>query len=237
MKKRIIFISILILILLFIICFIAILQTKNNNIESNDQLKFKTEYEDLNIIKKDDNTNKYISINIPSDNKIKYLSFNEVVDVIKNQTGIIYLGFPECPWCRRVLPVFFETCQNYNIDNIYYYNALDIRDKKHLDENGEIVTDKEGTTEYYLLVDLLKEHLTPYDGLNDENIKRIYFPTFVFVKDGKILGTQISSVSSYTSTKEEMTEVQKEELKSIFDNFLNQMYEKIENCNDETTAC
>lgn len=235
MKKKIIFTSILVVTLIFIIC-IIILQTKNKNTLS-DEIKFKNEYEELNIIKNDDNTTKYINITIPNNNKMKYLSFNEVIDIIKNKSGVIYFGFPECPWCRRVLPIFFEACQKYNIENIYYYNALDIRDKKHLDENGNIITDKAGTDEYYLLVDLLKDYLTKYDGLNDENIKRLYFPTFVFIKDGKILGTQISSVPSYTSPKEDMTDVQKEELKNIFDNYLSQIYKNLDTCNDETTAC
>lgn len=194
-----------------------------------DQKTFKYEYEVLNS----DNKNDYIKINIDENNKIKYTTFEEINSLLNNGTGIIYFGFPSCPWCRRTLPVFFDTCSKYNIDKIYYYNALDIRDIKHLDDNGNIIVDKAGDEKYYKLVDMLYDYLGQYVGLNDSSIKRLYFPTYVFVKDGKILGVQISSVSSYTSVSTDMTDEQKNELSAIFENYLNSMYEKVNICNDE----
>lgn len=203
-----------------------------NNVKFNaniDQKTFKYEYEVLNS----DNKNDYIKINIDENNKIKYATFEEINSLLNNGTGIIYFGFPSCPWCRRTLPVFFDTCSKYNIDKIYYYNALDIRDIKHLDDNGNIIVDKAGDEKYYKLVDMLYDYLGQYEGLNDPSIKRLYFPTYVFIKDGKILGVQISSVSSYTSVSTDMTDEQKNELSAIFENYLNSMYEKVNICNDK----
>ena len=237
-------ICLLVIIIVIIIC----KKINNNNIEKNnvneiaknlalDEEKFEKEYESLNDIKKDDNTNKYVYIDVLKSNKMKYSNFNEISELLKDKTGVIYFGFPECPWCRRTLPVFLDAISEYDIDKIYYFNALSIRDKKHLDENNNIITDKEGTEEYYKLVALLKDVLGPYNGLNDPNIKRLYFPTYVFVKDGKIIGTQIGSVDSYTSTKEDMTLEQKQELKQIFEKNLDKIYNKKEKCNDEASAC
>lgn len=242
------YMAIIICLLIIIIAIIFFKKSTNsifdnnnlNNTSSNfkiDEEKFENEYESLNDVKKDDNTNKYVYIDILKANKMKYSNYDEISKSLKNETCIIYFGFPECPWCRRTLPVFLETISEYNIDKIYYFNALSIRDKKHLDENGIIVTDKEGTEEYHKLVELLKDFLGPYDGLNDSTIKRLYFPTYVFVKDGKIIGTQIGSVDSYTSTKEDMTNEQKQELKEVFENYLDKIYIKKDNCNDKVPVC
>lgn len=63
----------------------------------NDSIKFKNEYEKLN------NQKGYLEIEIPKDNNIKYANFDEVMEFLENGTGILYLGFPECPWCRNAL--------------------------------------------------------------------------------------------------------------------------------------
>lgn len=216
---------------------IDIATKKLSLVETTDQATFKKELEILNLEKKEDGTNKYIQISIPENNKMKYATFEEVTSLLKEGTGIIYFGFPTCPWCRRILPVFFDTIKDYDIDQIYYYNARDLRDTKKLDENGNIIVEKEGDPKYYELLNLLGDNLGEYEGLNNPSIKRLYFPTFVFIKDGEILGLQVSSVDSYKSTTDDMTEVQKTELSSIFKNYIEQIYNKLY-CDEETsTAC
>lgn len=214
-----------------------------NNINDDDLMldsaSFKYEYEILN--NNDDNNEdkeQYIKIDIPVNNKIKYATFEEITSLLDNGTGIIYFGFPKCPWCRRTLPVFFKACNEYNIDKIYYYNALELRDVKHLDASGNIITDKQGDEKYYYLIEKLNDYLGNYEGLNNPDIKRLYFPTYVFIKDGNIVGVQISSVKSYTSTKEDMTDDQKTELLNTFKKYLDKLYLKNTNCADnQTTTC
>lgn len=199
-----------------------------------DESSFKYEYEVLN----NDLENDYIKIEVPLNNNIKYATYEEIISLLDNGTGIIYFGFPKCPWCRRTLPVFLKTCNEYNIDKIYYYNALELRDIKHLDDSGNIVTDKAGDEKYYILIEKLKNYLGEYEGLNHSDIKRLYFPTYVFIKDGNIIGVQISAVDSYTSTKEDMTDEQKNEFSNILRDYLEQIYSKKINCNDsQSSAC
>ena len=89
------------------------------------------------------------------------------------------------------------------------------------------------------MISLLKDYIGEYKGLNDSSIKRIYFPTIIFVKDGDILGVQISPPESYKNPKEEMTSSQKNELEQIFNSYLEKMYEKIPNdeCSDTNGGC
>lgn len=185
---------------------------------SKEEDKFKTEYESLNGKEKEGT--KYVSVSIPSQNRMVYPSFSELMDLFDHGTGVIYFGFPECPWCRNAVPVLIDAVKELGIEKIYYFNARDMRDTKVLNELGEVVTEKEGTKEYYQLLAALGNYADVYDGLNDEAIKRLYFPTVVVVKNGKIIGTHVSTVASQTDPTIPLKEEQKEELKEIYQTYL-----------------
>lgn len=215
-------IKVILISLMTIICLLIIgIKYKK---EDNDAIKFKEEYESLNETK-DRNGKEYIKVNIDEKNPIVYADYEKVVDLIKNDTAVIYFGFPECPWCRNAVPVLLDTAKELGIEKIYYYNALSIRDKKSLDESGNIVVEEEGTKEYKELVELLYDYLPVYDGLNDETIKRLYFPTVLFVKDGKIIGLHNSTVESQKNPYDGLNKEQYEELKIIYYDYLNKTFE------------
>lgn len=183
--------------------------------ENADAKRFKEEYESLNGEKMD--------ITIPENNKMKYASFDEIMNLLDQGTGVIYFGFPECPWCRNIVPVLINSAMDTDVEEILYFNALSMRDQKHLDENGNIVTDQEGTDEYYRLLEKLSSTLGPYEGLNDETIKRLYFPTVVFVKDGKIVASHIGSVDSQKDPSIKLTKAQTDELYQIYTESIQKM--------------
>ena len=212
MKKKTIIIITVVLVILIVITGLYFLLNKET-----DNIKFKQEYESLNSKKG------YLDIEIPKDNNIKYVSFDELMDVLEDGTGIIYFGFPECPWCRNALPVLLEAAKENEIQNVYYFNAKSIRDDKEL-KDGKIVTNKEGTKEYYELVDRLKYNLGVYEGLEDDSIKRLYFPTVVFVMGGKVVGTHIGTVDSQKDPSKHLTKKQKQELLNIYNENINKIY-------------
>ena len=154
-----------------------------------------------------------------------------MIDILKNGTGIIYVGFPECPWCRNIVAILVNTLQEYGI-SFYYYNAYDIRDQKHLDENGTIITDKEGTKEYYEILSLLGDTVSEYVGLNDSSHKRLYFPTIVFVKNGEVITVHQGTIESQTNPYVELTLEQKDEIISILEQAIAKTYDIVcnENC-------
>lgn len=212
MKKKIVITIAVVLIVILIALGLYFLLNKEN-----DNIKFKNEYEKLNSQKG------YLDIEIPKDNNVKYASFDELMEFLNNGTGIVYFGFPECPWCRNALPVLLESAKENEIQNIYYFNAKPIRDEKEL-KDGKIVTNKEGTKEYYELVDKLKNNLGSYEGLGDDSIKRLYFPTAVFVMGGKIVGTHIGTVDSQEDPSKPLTKNQKQELLDIYNENINKIY-------------
>ncbi len=210
MKKK----QIIIMLVIIVSVLIAIIGVWMIRFTKSDAYKFKKEYESLNNQTTTSGT-KYLNVSVDQNNKIYYATFDDVMDLLDHGTGIIYFGFPECPWCRNLVPNLIEATNETSIEKIYYFNALSIRDTKVLNEDGTIVTEKEGTKEYYQLVDALSTVLGPYAGLNDDSILRLYFPTLVFVKDGTIIGCHEGTLDSQKDPYVALTTSQKEELKQI----------------------
>ena len=82
---------------------------------------------------------------------------------------LVFLGFPKCPWCRGYVPIINEVAKKEGLEKVYYFNIYEDR--------------KNNTEEYQEMVKLLKEFLR-YD---DEGNERIYAPSLIAVKNGKIL--------------------------------------------------
>lgn len=125
---------------------------ENENITLTDAAKFSQEY------------------GIDKDNVFVYRDINEIINILDNGTGIVYLGFHECKWCKAYVPYLNEVAKENNLDKIYYLNILEDR--------------KNNTDEYMEIVSLLKFYLK-YD---EEGKKRVYVPTVIAVKEGNIIG-------------------------------------------------
>lgn len=104
------------------------------------------------------------------DNVFVYRTPEEIIKILKNGTGIVYLGFPECPWCRQYVVYLNEVAKENNVEKINYLNILDER--------------KNNTDAYKEIVSILSDYLQ-YD---EDGNKRIYVPAVIAVKDGKIIG-------------------------------------------------
>lgn len=179
---------------IIVILLIVLVATMVTGCKESDGVKFKKEYESLNNKEAFSPDYKYLEVNIPKDNKIVYKSDSEIIEVIKNETAVIYFGFNSCPWCRSMVENLIEVTDDLNIKNVYYVDVKDIRDTLEVDENGNILRTKSWTPAYRELLTLLDEHLDYYvitdkDGNEVETKeKRIYAPNVVVVKDGKVLG-------------------------------------------------
>lgn len=210
-------------------CILAVFAYLKLALNEKDSVKFKKEYESLNGVEV--SNYEYQKLDINSNNPIRYSNYDEIIDIIENKTGIIYLGFPECPWCRTALPVLFDVAKDNNIDKIYYLNIKNERDSYVLedgkltysiDENGNQI---KGTKGYFKLLEALDEHLSDY-VINFEHKdyevgeKRIYAPSVIFVKNGEVLGIHVSTVTSQENPFDGLTEEQYDELYSIYENYI-----------------
>ena len=168
----------------------------NEEINNNDITKFKEEYEALN--------DKSVKMEVNENAKLHYLDIDGAIDFLKNKTGILYFGFPTCPWCRNILPVLF----NVSIDNneeIYYFNPKELRET-----NDE---------KFNKIMEILDKYLKS----NSNGEKTLYVPDVYFVKDGNIKGHHLSSVESQTNPYETLNDSQKQELYNIYNNLLSEI--------------
>ena len=181
----------------------------------NDAARFKHEYEVLNGQTNLSGEHTYRTLSIPKKNPFVYVDGEEAKTLLTSESGIMFMGFPECPWCRTLLPALIAAVQESGYKGkVYYYNGLEDRDVLRLDEDGNIVTEDEGQPIYHELVKILYDHLGPYAALNDDSIRRIYFPTTVFFKDGVVMSAHLATVDSQEKGYDPLTDAQFTELKN-----------------------
>ena len=182
MKKKEMFI--IILIMLLIISGIIIIRlenklkknnsekiTENNNIGndiSNDAVKFKYEYEVLNDTKTASGEN-YTTVNIDINNPIKYVTLNELNNIIENEEGYIYISSPSCPFCRATVETLLQVAKELKIDTIYYYDAFKENNEENYDEIMAKLKDKELVT------------------INESGNKTCGIPLVLKTKNGKVI--------------------------------------------------
>lgn len=177
-KGIIITMGIIIVVLIALVVFLLVRDNNDNdnNNEITDAEKFAEEY-----------------TSVPNDNVFVYSSVDEVIDILENGTGVVYLGFPECQWCDAYVVYLNEVAKERNISEIHYYNIREDRTNN--------------TEEYQKIVSILEEYLT-----DDENGNlRIYVPAVIFMNNGTIVGFDdetsydtggFSSPSKYWSDQE-----------------------------------
>lgn len=150
-------------------------------------------------------------------NVFTYRSEDEIIKILEHGTGIVYLGFPECPWCQAYVPILNEVADIEGLDKVYYYNIL---------------TDRQDNTEFYQkLVSILSDNLR-YD---EEGNKRIYVPAVISVVEGKITGFDDESsydTLGFNDPKDYWTEERIKNLKLKLTNMISPVVEnKCSECN------
>lgn len=149
-KKIIILVGVVLVIAVGVLAYLYIDKEKNTNIDGK---KFAEEY-----------------TSVTEKNVFVYRNIDEIINILEHGTGVVYLGFPECPWCTAYVPYLNEVAIDKGAEKIYYYNILNDR--------------KDNTDNYKKLVEILKDYLK----FDDEGNKRIYAPSVIAVKEGEIVG-------------------------------------------------
>lgn len=150
-------------------------------------------------------------------NVFTYRSEDEIIKILEHGTSIVYLGFPECPWCQAYVPILNEVADIEGLDKVYYYNIL-----KDRQDNTEV---------YQKLVSILSDNLR-YD---EEGNKRIYVPAVISVVEGKITGFDDESsydTLGFNDPKDYWTEERIKNLKLKLTNMISPVVEnKCSECN------
>ena len=197
---------------------------------TKDEKKFKEEYEYLNGKQREGRDYKNKTIHILDNNRMVYAKKKEILDLLEDGTGIIYFGFPDCPWCRNAVPVLIDAANGENVEKIYYYNALSERDEKIL-QDGQIKTVKEGSSFYYTLLEKLGAKASVYEDLKDDHVKRLYFPTIVFIKEGEILSIHEGTVETQKDPLRSLSKEEEKKLRDKYTKSIQEIYSSV--CDDK----
>lgn len=153
MKKRVALIIVVILIVIGLIW----LAVKLTPTKTPDNVKFSSEYTSLS-----------------TDNVFVYKSQEEIIKIIEHGTGVVFLGFPSCPWCQKYVTYLNEVAKENGIKEINYLN---------------IKEDRANNTEAYKkIVSLISAWLENANDYDKDGNLRIYVPAVIVVKNGEILG-------------------------------------------------
>lgn len=106
---------------------------------------------------------------VSEDNRFVYTTGDEAIEVLESGTGVVFLGFKECPWCQGLAPRVDEAAKAEGLEKIYY---LDIRQAR---------TDNDET--YQQLISILAPHLEK----GEDGQPRIYVPDVSVVQGGEII--------------------------------------------------
>lgn len=94
----------------------------------------------------------------------------EIIDILEDGTGVVFLGYPACPWCQRYAAMLNDMAKEYGIKTIYYHDTYE-------DWQND-------TEDYRKLTEILSDHLQ-FDNVGN---RHLYVPDSVFVVDGEIVG-------------------------------------------------
>ncbi len=169
-----------------------VIKLQKNNLPDNE--KFANEYTEVG-----------------KNNVFVYRNADEIIKILEGGTGLVYLGFPECPWCQAYVPMLNEVAKEEGVEKIYYFNIREDRNKNSKD--------------YQKIVKLVKNFLLK----DDEGNERIFVPDVYAVKEGKILShnNDTSIMSEDITPADYWTDAKKEEIKQTFKAMIDQTYSNV----------
>lgn len=157
----------------------------------------------------------YMEVHIPEDSLFEPINEEDALQLLESGTGVLIFEFPECPWCRNMMPVVDQAAKEMALSKLYAFNIREERDQITLGDDGLVVVN-EGTEFYRKVLEILGENASVYDGLNDESIRRIYAPTVFVIVDGEVLSSHVSTVDSQSDPFIPLTDAQHQELLDIY---------------------
>ena len=106
---------------------------------------------------------------IPTDNMFKYSYASQVLDILENGSGIIYMGFASNEWSKYYVKNLYQVLKDEKVSSVYYY---------------DLFKDRLRSTKYYVNIE---KKLDDYLYRLDDGSKRLNTPLLVIVKNGNIL--------------------------------------------------
>ena len=201
MKKNIVYTILGLLVIGLIGVGIWFLTKDKEETTLTDALKFQKEYATSNV----------------GENVFVYRSIDEIIKIMENGTGIVYLGFPECPWCQSYVKYLNEVAKENGVKEIYYFNILKDR--------------QENTKEYQQIVKLLGDSIE----FDEEGNHRVYVPNVSFHINGELIGNDFETAydtKGYENPSDYWTKEEVKDLKETLTKYTKRVVTALNTCTD-----
>ena len=178
--------------------------SEDAGVSSGDSDAFIEEYAELN----GQSTQRgvpYLEVDIPEDHRFVPASEEEIRDRLDDGDGVIYFGFPSCPWCRNAVGPLDEAAKDVDLE-INYVNPSTMR--------GQGQGARVDNSYYDLLLDELGEFAPEHPQRPGE--RTILVPLVATVVDGEVVAAHLGSAPSQTDPSQALTQTQHDELVGIY---------------------
>lgn len=145
----------------------------------------------------------YPSLEGVKDIRFKEITYKKVLEMMEMESfqGIVYFGFPTCPWCVEAVPLLNDVAIEKDVD-IYYVNKrsdVNIKDEESAEKVTELLDESFG-----LLVN------------EETNKPTLYVPEVIAIKDKEIVAHHTGTVNGHDAHVNTMNEDEIALLKSIY---------------------
>lgn len=127
------------------------------------------------------------------------ISFDDAIALFEEGgSGLLYFGFPDCPWCEELVPLLSEEADRQGVDVLYVRTRDDDLERLYSDEQKETI----------------EPYIKAYMRVDDELKLALYVPLIVAVENGEAVDGHQGTVSGHDAHERKMTDEEKAELKA-----------------------
>lgn len=156
---------------------------------------------------------------MPQENNFAIMAKEDLKPFIEHGTGILFLGFPECPWCQAYLPMAQEILSDNEAMAKYYNIYADKKeDRPFYDEVAALIAERNKTMGDYVFYD-------------NDGRQVIYMPLMLFIDEGEIVAFDNETCmedSSVISPEEYWTQEKIDALKERLRAYVGDIREKMD---------
>ena len=184
-------------------------ESTSNITPTEDALRFKKEYEDVNGTIREKDGMLFNNVDIPEQNPIQYINIDEFVDILNNKSGKLFLSSQTCPYCRASISSLLKAAKELKMTTIYYYDIS--KDENETDSENEIQELKR----YGIITE------------NEEGKNAWKIPQLLNIKDKKIVSSANGAMYELENgqTKyDKLTQIQENDIYNIYKKVLTYSY-------------
>jgi len=163
---------------------------------------------------------------VPEEHRFYSVSMSEALELInENFDGILYFGFPGCPWCQAAVPIMHDASRIANIDIFYVSRAHDLRYGGWLEDDASMA--------WWLYENGVENmawlYTTPDEDATDEEIEEfvperirpnINVPQIVHLRRGEVLGNHRGTVDGHMSVESELPQLTAIEIDELRESYI-----------------